>query len=905
MSRRAALCWIAAAAAVFFGYAALLVYGELRGPRHLGLVPAFEDGATVVRAVESGSVAASLELAAGDRVLAVDGLPVDNLRRWLALRGGLEVGATMRWQVERGGAVRTLSLVVERAPWGARRAAGLATRLAQLAALAFAVVIAVRRPRDGIALLAAWVLATVAVGAVPRPPGSAALWHSLPLALGIPLWLPFTSVLLLGALLFSFLCVFPRPLFRSPWLWLVVWLPALWVLAGELPFFFSSVYRPRQPVVVSEAILRLATLKTLAYVAAGGAVAWIQHQRLSGITERRRVRVLAAGMALGCVPLLPELALRYLPALAEWTQQRLSLPALALLYPIGLLFPLAMAYAVLRQRLFDLGFFVRQGLRYALARGLLLSLVPLLLGLLGLDLLLHGDEPLLEVLRRRGWVYLALAALALAVRRRSDAWRDALDRRFFRERYDGERLLRKILEALRSGRGERRVATRVVASIEQALHPEVAALLVRRAGSASYDCLAAAPAGSPVPSIAVDSRLGRVLRDRRRPLAAEDAVRARLVGPRGRDFLRRARIDLLVPVAGEAPDGTGAQLALGPKRSREPYSRQDRGLLATIADSLALALAHPAAADEPPLGFALCPRCGRCQDRGRQRCPDDGASLIPVPIPRWVVGRYHLERRLGEGGMGTVYAATDSALDRSVALKLVSERLAGDATAAERFRREGRAAAGFSHPNLVTVYDFGRASGRAFLVMELLEGETLRHALRRRGRFEPADALAVLRGICAGLGEIHGRGLVHRDVKPENVFLVRRRPLGACQLLDFGIAKPAHGTEDGLTQEGLVGTLDYMAPERLLLGELDRSWDLWAATVIAYELLVGLYPFRKSPRRAWREAVESGRPMPVGEKAPDAPPTWQAFFERALAAEPEARPASAEALIAELEAVVV
>ena len=180
-----------------------------------------------------------------------------------------------------------------------------------------------------------------------------------------------------------------------------------------------------------------------------------------------------------------------------------------------------------------------------------------------------------------------------------------------------------------------------------------------------------------------------------------------------------------------------ALLVLGPRRSEEPYNEEDLDLLVTIAHALGLLLERPAA-DAAPAGLAECESCGRCFDSTTGVCAHDSQRLTPVRGPRVLNGRYRLDRRLGRGGMGAVYAAVDEALERPVAVKLIRDDLVGSVDLNARFRREARAAAGFAHPHVVRVYDFGvDREARAFLVMELLEGQTLRQRLAPRA---PLDA---------------------------------------------------------------------------------------------------------------------------------------------------------------------
>jgi eukaryotic-like serine/threonine-protein kinase len=245
-------------------------------------------------------------------------------------------------------------------------------------------------------------------------------------------------------------------------------------------------------------------------------------------------------------------------------------------------------------------------------------------------------------------------------------------------------------------------------------------------------------------------------------------------------------------------------------------------------------------------------------------------------------------------------------LDRTVAVKMIREEFLSDPSALERFRRESRMAGSFSHPNVVTVHDFGVDSAqRAFLVMELLEGITLRQELHVHSRLAPARVLQIFGPLCAGLEAAHNRGLVHRDLKPENIFLVRASAPEVVKITDFGVAKflprVADQTSDTFTGVPL-GTLRYMSPEQLRAGSLSRSWDLWALAVIAYEVLCGIHPFAMSDLATLPNAILEGHVRPVTSYIPEAPSRWQEFFRRALAPEEKDRPDSVAIFWADLQA---
>src|SRR5215470_16373245 len=227
-----------------------------------------------------------------------------------------------------------------------------------------------------------------------------------------------------------------------------------------------------------------------------------------------------------------------------------------------------------------------------------------------------------------------------------------------------------------------------------------------------------------------------------------------------------------------------------------------------------------------------CPRCGEQYPDNVYLCPLDqtplqaDATIADVPldplIGRVFEGKYRLDEPLGGGGMGTVYRATHLLIDRPVALKVLSQRFVGDQTAQQRFRREARAAGRMQHPNAVTVTDFGTTDdGYLYIVMELLEGRTLRDLLAREAPLDPARTVSLMLQACGAVGAAHEAGLIHRDLKPANIFIEQRPNLPAVvKVLDFGVAKFAveeHAEEDfnTLTQVGaVIGTPRYMSPEQ-------------------------------------------------------------------------------------------
>jgi len=206
-----------------------------------------------------------------------------------------------------------------------------------------------------------------------------------------------------------------------------------------------------------------------------------------------------------------------------------------------------------------------------------------------------------------------------------------------------------------------------------------------------------------------------------------------------------------------------------------------------------------------------------------------------------VLSHYRLEGRLGAGGMGVLYRATDLKLGRAVAIKLLARHLVSDATAEARFVQEARAASALDHPNIATVHDIGEEDGELFIVMALYEGETLGQRLEK-GRISVDEALAVVRQVTLGLEAAHRAGIVHRDIKPANILITKDR---AVKILDFGVAKLLGEAEAQMTKAGQpIGTMVYMSPEQLNGERVDARSDLWSLGVLAYEVLAGVSPFQ-------------------------------------------------------------
>jgi predicted Ser/Thr protein kinase len=261
--------------------------------------------------------------------------------------------------------------------------------------------------------------------------------------------------------------------------------------------------------------------------------------------------------------------------------------------------------------------------------------------------------------------------------------------------------------------------------------------------------------------------------------------------------------------------------------------------------------------------------------------------------------RYELEELVGTGGMSSVFRAHDRLLDRKVALKILHEQYTADADYVERFRREARSVAALSHPNIVTVIDRGDHEGRQFIVFEYVEGENLKRLIERRGPAPVAMALELGIQIARGLSFAHQQGLVHRDVKPQNVLLNGNNE---AKVTDFGIARSLD-VQRGMTQTGTVlGTSDYIAPEQAQGQRVDEHTDVYSLGVVLFELLTSRVPFPGENFVAVAMRHINEPPPSIREQRPDVPERVDAAVRKAMAKDPRDRFPTMTDLCKELEA---
>ena len=268
----------------------------------------------------------------------------------------------------------------------------------------------------------------------------------------------------------------------------------------------------------------------------------------------------------------------------------------------------------------------------------------------------------------------------------------------------------------------------------------------------------------------------------------------------------------------------------------------------------------------------------------------------PQSLPEQV-GRYKIERFLGQGGMGRLYLAVDPVIGRQLAIKLIREEVA-DADVRARFLQEARAAGGLKHPNVVTVFDAGDHEGHPFIAMEYVSGDTLADLIRRALPVPVTTKLHLIEQLCRGLACAHRNGLVHRDIKPANLMVDRE---GTLKILDFGIA---HVAESGLTSTGVaIGTVNYMSPEQIAGDKVDHRSDVFSVGAVFHELLTFQPAFPGTIQDGVMYRIVHGEPAPLQDACPDLDPSIVTAVEQAMRTKPGERYQDLDAMADELGAM--
>ena len=624
--------------------------------------------------------------------------------------------------------------------------------------------------------------------------------------------------------------------------------------------------------------------------------------------ERRRIQIVVFTVVPAVFAYALKTGMPLLLGLLGWPVQ-LPWPIEAFLLAVFLLPAFGLPYAVAVKHVLSPRTVLRRSLQYAFARRTLTALVALPVIALVASLVQQRDQSLAMIVTGRPLFYvffLAMLALGLKYRVPAQRW---IDRQFFRAEYDAREILVSLAGRVPYEADPRDLVAMVVTQIDSALHPENVAVLASDAPTAtspSGKLTQVAALRADAAPLGMDSGIVTLLRWSDKPLEVfldDEQSQVVRLPPGDREWLAAMSAALLVPIfaGGSDPRPFVGVIALGPKRSEEPYTPEDRELLRGIAVQMGVALdlsrLRKQAATVVPAGIGVT----QTSTPTVIRTPGGGAASA-MSIGAVIDNKYRVDAVIGQGGMGAVFRAWDLRLERPVAIKVVRADLIADPDSRARFRRESQIVARLQHPSIVTVFDYGTLpDGAAYLVMEFVPGEDLRHLMTREGRLAGPRTAELLHGICAGVESAHQSGIFHRDLKPENILLPESGT--GPKVLDFGVAKltpQANTTQGGTLTVGgtIVGTPAYMSPEQLRGDAVDARTDVFSLGVMTYEMLMGRLPYGggsfidiglKQARGA--DNVECG----------DLPPRLADVIRRAIAYEKEKRPDSPGALAREIK----
>ena len=645
--------------------------------------------------------------------------------------------------------------------------------------------------------------------------------------------------------------------------------------------------------------------------AAAGIALAVRMFRSTG-DDRRRVRIFAGGLSLGFAPLFVEIAIEELwsaygefvhrPAVEPWA-------AVILFVPLALV-PFVTAYSVVYDRVVDTRLVIRNAIQHALAKytiavGTLIPFAALLFYLFH-----YRTEPLMTLLSGPRPVILAAVITAGIVSLR---WRTpilhAIDRRFFREVYDAHLLVTTLVGDDSMTGSPPEIASRVREEIERALHARADLFVLDDEGLMLLD-----PEGKR-PSIGAGSLLLSLAMADAQPMDVhlQDGSLLSRLPDAERTWLEQGGYRLLLPIRSRHGAAAGL-LALTGKRSELPFSATDRRSIGALAAPLSLAIENDRLRRGPDPTVTApareCRTCARLHAAGATRCYC-GGTLAEAGVPLMLRGVFEFERRIGSGGMGVVYKATDLSLKRTVAIKTLPRLTSRHAA---QLMREAQAMASLSHVNLAVIYGIESWRGTPFLIEEYLAGGTLVDRIAR-GALPIADALTLGATLAGVVAHLHDGGIIHCDIKSSNIGFSQS---GVLKLLDFGIAYLLRDAADEVTttigdreeeeaagmtvvtKRGVIGTPAYMSPEAASGTSPTPSFDLWSIAVVLFEALAGRRPFAGRTADEVLLEIASGRRTDVRALRHDCPAAVAALLDRCFAPELHKRVQSAEEFRLEL-----
>jgi len=642
--------------------------------------------------------------------------------------------------------------------------------------------------------------------------------------------------------------------------------------------------------------------------------------------ERRRAFLLVGALVLGTAPTLIWV---FLQAISETVATTLPLRRVGwLLYPTLLSTPFTIAYAVVVRRALEITLVIRRAVQYALARYSAMALAIVPVALLVASVYRNRDTRISQLLSSPLEILLGLLAGVgiFTLRRRSEAL-DLIDRRFFREQYDSRQILGQLVDRCRVAQDPLDLAEVIRTEVDRALHLQSISVLFLNGAINAF----ASPNGE-VRSLEADSDLAALVSrgmhtvdvDLEHPSPVSRGLHVDSL-----HWLVDGGFRLLLPLR----DGDRMMigiLALGEKKSELPFSREDKSLLTAVAAAAEMTAAFrgivsrngekfrsdqtTVSADEQCA--AECGACGAVFATGTVSCSRCGAQTIDCILPQTVGGKFRISERVGAGGMGVVYRGVDMQLGRLIAIKTLPVLAPEEAV---RLRREARAMAAVSHPNLALIFGAETWRGRPMLVFEYLAGGTLTDRLEDGPM--PSDKVVDLGiALSAVLIAIHRAGVLHRDIKPSNIGFTAE---GTPKLLDFGLARVLTAVSTGempairherdiapisgplnvedptteMTSKSVIrGTLLYMSPEALMGDPPNQSFDIWSLCVALYEAAAGRNPLINTDGRG-ALVMLSGYVFPdIRTFAASAPPELADFFQGALSLDLAKRARTADQL---------
>jgi hypothetical protein len=655
----------------------------------------------------------------------------------------------------------------------------------------------------------------------------------------------------------------------------------------------------------------------LQYVLCLAALAYLVSKRRLGLPEdRQRTSSLLWVLVAGTTPMVTWALLWSLfPSFDDILPLR---RAGWLIYPPLLATPAGVAYTVISRRALDVRWIVRQAIRYTLARYSAIGLASAPILLLVVLAYQRRGEPVGGALFTPAVLALSLCSVAgMVLLQTREGILDRIDRRFFREAYDARRALGLLIERCRWVADPAELATVVRSSLISAFHAQAVWILLRRENSHAF--VSPVEGVRPLPE---EMPLVAALRRSEEHLDCDLESRELTGGlPLGdRHWLVDSAARYLIPLRDSHQSLIGV-LAIGEKQSDRAYSRDDWHLLMGVAAAIEMSIGYHQLRDTAeevrgtvarvvPSHARHCGACGLVHDSSTAVCTHCGTDLAEAPLPQVIGGKYLLQELIGVGGMGLVYRAVDLELDRVVALKTLPYVSPEESL---RLRREARLMAIVSHPNLAQIHGVETWEGHPFLLVEYLPGGTLRSRLAE-GPLSLRQAWSLGKAIGGALEAVHSAGVLHRDIKPNNIGYTRD---GAPKLLDFGLARLVQGTLDLPTAHGGTssggpaqvdgsarsrsstlarGTPLYMSPEALKGAAPSPSFDLWSLSLVLYEAVTGVHPLVGADHDV-RDRIIAGPVPDIRAHLPGAPRAVAAFFKRALSAKPAERPRSARALV--------